>query len=261
MDISLVIGIFFSLVLSAFFSGMEIAFVSSNRMLAEMDKGKRGIAQRCIQVFFHNPNGFVSTMLVGNNIVLVLYGILFAELFNKTIFLDFAPATQVLLNTILSTIIVLFTGEFLPKAFFKSNPNKLLTLFAPTAYAFFIILWPISRFSTLLSRIMLRCFGVKITEQKSDGTFTKVELDYLVQSSIENAKDTGKIEEVKIFQNALEFTDTKVRDCMVPRTEINAVDKSCSIDELQQMFIESGNSKIIVYNDDIDHIEALYPFF
>lgn len=112
-------------------------------------------------------------MLVGNNIVLVLYGILFAELFNKTIFLDFAPATQVLLNTILSTIIVLFTGEFLPKAFFKSNPNKLLTLFAPTAYAFFIILWPISRFSTLLSRIMLRCFGVKITEQKSDGTFTK----------------------------------------------------------------------------------------
>lgn len=256
MDISLVIGIFFSLVLSAFFSGMEIAFVSSNRMLAEMDKGKRGIAQRCIQVFFHNPNGFVSTMLVGNNIVLVLYGILFAELFNKTIFLDFAPATQVLLNTIFSTIIVLFTGEFLPKAFFKSNPNKLLTLFAPTAYAFFIILWPISRFSTLLSRIMLRCFGVKITEQKSDGTFTKVELDYLVQSSIENAKDTGKIEEVKIFQNALEFTDTKVRDCMVPRTEINAVDKSCSIDELQQMFIESGNSKIIVYNDDIDHIEG-----
>lgn len=256
MDISLVIGIFFSLVLSAFFSGMEIAFVSSNRMLAEMDKGKRGIAQRCIQVFFNNPNGFVSTMLVGNNIVLVLYGILFAELFNKTIFLDFAPATQVLLNTIFSTIIVLFTGEFLPKAFFKSNPNKLLTLFAPTAYAFFIILWPISRFSTLLSRIMLRCFGVKITEQKSDGTFTKVELDYLVQSSIENAKDTGKIEEVKIFQNALEFTDTKVRDCMVPRTEINAVDKSCSIEELQQMFIESGNSKIIVYNDDIDHIEG-----
>lgn len=256
MDISLVIGIFLSLILSAFFSGMEIAFVSSNRMLAEMDKGKRGIAQRCIQVFFHNPNGFVSTMLVGNNIVLVLYGILFAELFNKTIFLDFAPATQVLLNTILSTIIVLFTGEFLPKAFFKSNPNKLLTLFAPTAYAFFIILWPISRFSTFLSRIMLRCFGVKITEQKSDGTFTKVELDYLVQSSIENAKDTGEIEEVKIFQNALEFTDTKVRDCMVPRTEINAVDKSCSIEELQQMFIESGNSKIIVYNDDIDHIEG-----
>lgn len=256
MDISLVIGILLSLVLSAFFSGMEIAFVSSNRMLAEMDKGKRGIAQRCIQVFFHNPNGFVSTMLVGNNIVLVLYGILFAELFNKTIFLNFAPATQVLLNTILSTIIVLFTGEFLPKAFFKSNPNKLLTLFAPTAYVFFIILWPISRFSTFLSRIMLRCFGVKITEQKSDVTFTKVELDYLVQSSIENAKDTGKIEEVKIFQNALEFTDTKVRDCMVPRTEINAVDKSCSIEELQQMFIESGNSKIIVYNDDIDHIEG-----
>ncbi|MDR0186444.1 HlyC/CorC family transporter [Prevotella brunnea] len=257
MNISLIVGIIISLVLSAFFSGMEIAFVSSNRMLAEMDKEKKGLAQRCIQVFFHNPNGFVSTMLVGNNIVLVLYGILFADLFNKTLFSSFDSATQVFLCTVFSTIIVVFTGEFLPKTFFKSNPNKLLTFFAPLAYFFFILLWPISRFSTFLSRIMLRSIGVNMIEVKNDGTFTKVDLDYLVQSSIENANADNEIEEeVKIFQNALEFTDTKVRDCMVPRTEINAVEESCSTNDLRQMFIESGNSKIIVYKDDIDHIEG-----
>ena len=246
-----------SLTLSAFFSGMEIAFVSSNRMLAEMDKEKNGFAQRCLQIFYRNPNGFVSTMLVGNNIVLVLYGILFADIFNATLFLSYSPVTQVALNTILSTIIVVFTGEFIPKVLFKSSPNTLLSFFAPLAYLFFIVLWPISRFSTFISRIMLRTIGVKVDEVKNDGTFTKVDLDYLLQSSIENAKDDGKLEEeVKIFQNALEFTDTKVKDCMVPRTEINAVDITCPVAELQQKFIESGNSKIVVYKDDIDHIEG-----
>lgn len=255
MDISIVIGIIITLILSAFFSGMEIGFVASNRMLAEMDKEKNGLSQRCIQVFYRNPNGFVSTMLVGNNMVLVLYGILFADLFNKTIFRDFDPGTQVFLDTVFSTIIVLFTGEFLPKTFFRSNPNKLLTIFAPLAYVFFIVLWPISRFSTFVSRLMLRLVGVKMNEEESDGTFTKVDLDYLVQSSIDNAKDDEEIEEeVKIFQNALEFTETKVRDCMIPRTEINAVEENSSVEELQQMFIESGNSKIIVYKGDIDHI-------
>ncbi|GAB6981863.1 hemolysin family protein [Prevotella dentasini] len=257
MDISLIIGIVITLVLSAFFSGMEIGFVASNRLLAEMDKEKNGISQRCLAVFYRNPNGFVSTMLVGNNIVLVLYGILFASVLNQTLFQNLDPATQVILNTACSTIIVVFTGEFLPKTFFKSNPNRLLTAFAPLAYIFFIILWPISRFSTFISRIFLGIVGVRISKEENDGTFTKVDLDYLVQSSIDNAKDDKDIEdEVKIFQNALEFTDTKVRDCMVPRTEINAVEENCSVEELQQMFIESGNSKIVVYKGDIDHIRG-----
>ncbi len=255
MDTSLIVGIIISLTLSAFFSGMEIAFVSSNRMLAEMDKEKNGFAQKCIHIFYKNPNGFVSTMLVGNNIVLVLYGILFANLFNATLFLSFPPATQVILNTLLSTLIVVFTGEFIPKLLFKSSPNSLLTFFSPLAYLFFIILWPISRFSTFLSRMILKSIGVKMDEIKNNGTFTKVDLDYLLQSSIDNAKNDGSIEEeVKIFQNALDFTDTKVKDCMIPRTEINAVDIDCTAADLQQMFIESGNSKIIVYKEDIDHI-------
>lgn len=245
------------MVLSAFFSGMEIAFVSSNRLLVEMEKEKNGLAQKCLTVFYNNPNGFVSTMLVGNNIVLVVYGILFAQLFDATLFHSYEPATRVVLDTILSTLIVLFTGEFLPKTLFKSNPNRLLTFFAPLAYIFFIVLWPISRFTTFIARVLLRLLGVKIDEKENDGTFTKVDLDYLVQSSIDNAENEDDIEdEVKIFQNALDFQDTKVRDCMVPRTEINAIEENCSLEELQQMFIESGNSKIIVYEGDIDHIKG-----
>ena len=245
------------MVLSAFFSGMEIAFVSSNRLLVEMEKEKNGLAQKCLTVFYNNPNGFVSTMLVGNNIVLVVYGILFAQLFDATLFHPYEPATRVVLDTILSTLIVLFTGEFLPKTLFKSNPNRLLTFFAPLAYIFFIVLWPISRFTTFIARVLLRLFGVKIDEKENDGTFTKVDLDYLVQSSIDNAENEDDIEdEVKIFQNALDFQDTKVRDCMVPRTEINAIEENCSLEELQQMFIESGNSKIIVYEGNIDHIKG-----
>lgn len=252
---NIIIGIIITLVLSAFFSGMEIAFVSSNRLLAEMDKEKNGVAQRCLDVFFKNPNGFVSTMLVGNNIVLVVYGILFAMLFDSTIFKTLDEGSRLAADTILSTIIVLFTGEFLPKTFFKSNPNRLLTFFAPLAYVFYVILWPISRFSTFLSRIFLRMIGIKMEKETDPGSFTKVDLDDLVQSSIENARNSDEIEdEVKIFQNALDFRDTKVRDCMIPRTEINAVERNCSPDELLQKFIESGNSKIVVYDGDIDHI-------
>lgn len=244
------------MVLSAFFSGMEIAFVSSNRMLAEMDKEKNGLSQRLITFFYHHPNGFVSTMLVGNNIVLVVYGILFARIFDSTVFAGFDAGVRVTLDTILSTIVMLFTGEFLPKTFFKSSPNKLLSFFAPIAAIFYILLWPISKFSTFLSRIMLRLAGIKINQEESEKSFTKVDLDYLVQSSIDNAPKNGEVDdEVKIFQNALDFPDIKVRDCMIPRTEINAVDMDdCTPDELMQKFIESGNSKIIVYKGDIDHI-------
>lgn len=251
----IVLGILVTLVFSAFFSGMEIAFVSSNRLLVEMDKEKNGLAQRCLSQFYDHPNVFVSTMLVGNNIVLVVYGILFAFLFDNTLFHMFNDGTRVLLDTICSTIIVLFTGEFLPKTLFKSNPNRMLTFFAPLAYVFYIVLWPISRFATFLSRGLLRMVGIKMDKQKDDGAFTKVDLDYLVQSSIDNARSNEDIEEeVKIFQNALDFSDTKVRDCMVPRTEIIAVEDHCPLDELRQKFTESGKSKVVVFKDDIDHI-------
>ena len=235
------------MVLSAFFSGMEIAFVASNRLLMKVGKDQSGLSQHCLKVFYANPNSFVSTMLVGNNIVLVVYGILFARIF------DGLWQLAGISND--ATLVILFTGEFLPKTLFKSNPNRLMSLLAPVAYLFYIVLWPISRFSTLLSRLFLRLLGVKMEEGNNDGTFTKVDLDDLVQSSIDNTPQGGEVDdEMKIFQNALDFPDLKVRDCMVPRTEINAVPYDCTADELQQKFVESGNSKILIYKEDIDHI-------
>ena len=255
VDIPLIVGILVTMVFSAFFSGMEIAFVSSNRMRAEMDKEKMPLSSHALEVFYSHPNNFVSTMLVGNNIALVVYGILIASLFDNTIFKGMDAAFTVPADTILSTIIVLFTGEFLPKSLFKSNPNRLLAIFAIPAFLCYVVLWPISRFSTWLSRIFLRIFGIKLEKENADDAFTKVDLDYLVQTSINNAENEEDIEdEVKIFQNALDFADTKVRDCMVPRTEIRAVEDNCSLDELMTVFVESGKSKIIVYHDDIDHI-------
>lgn len=253
---NLIIGLLVTMLFSAFFSGMEIAFVSSNRLLLEMDREKNGLSQRAIEVFYRYPNNFVSTMLVGNNIALVVYGILFAYIFDTTLFCSLSDGARVTADTLLSTLVVLFTGEFLPKSIFKSNPNTMLTVFAVPAYICYVVLYPISKFATLLSRGLLRLVGVKVPKESEGKEFTKVDLDYLVQSSIDNAKDEDDLdEEVKIFHNALDFSDTKVRDCMVPRTEIEAIDiEDCSLEELKNKFIESGHSKIVAYREDIDHI-------
>ena len=194
-------------------------------------------------------------MLVGNNIALVIYGILFARIFDSTLFQPFSDGIRVTADTLLSTIIVLFTGEFLPKTIFKNTPNTMLTFFAIPAYVCYVVLYPISRLATLLSKGLLRLVGIRMNKQSEGREFTKVDLDYLVQTSIDNAEDEDEVgEEVKIFQNALDFSETKIRDCMVPRTEIDAVEDTATIGALMQTFIESGHSKIIVYHEDIDHI-------
>ncbi len=240
---------------SAFFSGMEIAFVSSNRLLAEMDRDKNGLSQKALNIFYQHPNNFVSTMLVGNNIALVVYGILFAKIFDATLFAPLSDGMRVMADTLLSTLVVLFTGEFLPKTIFKNNPNTLLTFFAVPAWVCYVVLYPISRFASLLSKGLLRLAGVHMDKAAGEREFTKVDLDYLVQTSIDNADDEAEIgEEVRIFQNALDFSETKIRDCMVPRTEIDAVADTATIEQLKQVFIESGHSKIVVYHEDIDHI-------
>lgn len=252
---SLIIGLLVSMLFSAFFSGMEIAFVSSNRLRAEMDREKNGLSQKAIAIFFQHPNNFVSTMLVGNNIALVIYGILFARIFDATLFYSLSDGMRVTADTLLSTLVVLFTGEFLPKTIFKNNPNTMLTFFAIPAYLCYVVLYPVSRFASMLSKGLLRLVGVRMNKKDEDKEFTKVDLDYLVQTSIDNAGNEDEIgEEVKIFQNALEFSETKVRDCMVPRTEIDAMEDTATIEELKQTFIESGHSKIIIYHDDIDNV-------
>ncbi|MBR6841736.1 MAG: HlyC/CorC family transporter [Prevotella sp.] len=252
---STIIWLVVAMLFSAFFSGMEIAFVSSNRLLAEMDREKNGFSQKAISLFYQHPNNFVSTMLVGNNIALVIYGILFARIFDATLFASLSDGMRVTADTLLSTVVVLFTGEFLPKTIFKNNPNTMLTVFAVPAWICYVVLYPISRFATLIAKGMLRIFGIRMSKNDEEHEFTKVDLDYLVQSSIDNANNEDEIgEEVKIFQNALEFSETKIRDCMVPRTEIDAVEDTATIEQLKQVFIESGHSKILVYHEDIDHI-------
>ena len=241
---------------SAFFSGMEIAFVSVDKLRFEMER-KDGVTSRILSYFFRNSNNFISTMLVGNNIALVIYGILMAQvikvhLLGNLISNDFV---EVLLQTVISTLIILVTGEFLPKTLFKINPNLVLKVCAFPLFICYVILYPISQLSSGLCYLFLRMFGMKINKEASDKAFGKVDLDYFVQSSIDNAEDEEELDtEVKIFQNALDFSSIKIRDCIVPRTEVVAVDLTTSLEELKSLFVESGISKIIVYDGNIDNV-------
>ena len=249
-------NILVSLAFSAFFSGMEISYVSANKLRFELDKKDKSLTSKILDVFFHNPNQFISTMLVGNNIALVVYGLQMAILLEPWIaqFVD-QEALIVLIQSIISTILILFTGEFIPKTIFKIDPNFFLRLFALPLYLIYILLYPISKFSSLLSFLILRIAGVKNWKDSGVYTLGKVDLDYFIQQSIEDAPQDSEMDtEVKIFQNALEFSNVKVRDCIVPRTEIVACDKEVSTDELRSRFIETGLSKILIYDENIDNI-------
>ena len=241
---------------SAFFSGMEIAFVSVDKLRFEMER-KDGVTSRILSYFFRNSNNFISTMLVGNNIALVIYGILMAQIIKVHLLGDLISNdfVEVLLQTVISTLIILVTGEFLPKTLFKINPNLVLKVCAFPLFICYVILYPISQLSSGLSYLFLRMFGMKINKEASDKAFGKVDLDYFVQSSIDNAEDEEELDtEVKIFQNALDFSSIKIRDCIVPRTEVVAVDLTTSLEELKSLFVESGISKIIVYDGNIDNV-------
>lgn len=249
-------NILVSLAFSAFFSGMEISYVSANKLRFELDKKDKSLTSKILDVFFHNPNQFISTMLVGNNIALVVYGLQMAILLEPWIaqFVD-QEALIVLIQSIISTILILFTGEFIPKTIFKIDPNFFLRLFALPLYLIYILLYPISKFSSLLSFLILRIAGVNNLKDSGVYTLGKVDLDYFIQQSIEDAPQDSEMDtEVKIFQNALEFSNVKVRDCIVPRTEIVACDKEVSTDELRSRFIETGLSKILIYDENIDNI-------
>lgn len=252
-----IIQILVTMAFSAFFSGVEIAFVSSNKLRFEMDKNKGSITSRILSNFFKHPNTFISTMLVGNNVALVIYGILMAQLIGENLLNGIIDNhfLLVMIQTVISTFIILVTGEFMPKTIFKINPNLSLNIFAVPLYICYIILYPISKFASGISNLLLRIFGVKVNKDASAKAFTKIDLDYLIQSSIENSDSKEELDaEVKIFQNALDFSTIKTRDCMIPRTEIVAVEDSANINELKSRFIESGISKIIVYKDSIDNI-------
>lgn len=252
----LIIQLLISMVFSAFFSGMEIAFVSSNKLRFEMEK-TNNVSSHILSVFYRHSNNFISTMLVGNNIALVIYGILMAQLIEQYILAGVITNQAILvpIETIVSTLIILVTGEFIPKTLFKINPNATLKIFCLPTFACYILLYPISRFSSWLSTGILHMVGIRTNKEDREKAFTKVDLDYFIQSSIEEAKEGNEIDnEIKIFRNALDFSNVKIRDCMIPRTEIIAVEVDTPLDELKKVFIENGISKVIVYKDNIDNI-------
>ena len=256
----LIISCIIVLLFSAFFSGMEIAFVSSSKLRVEMDKAsKEGLTSRILGIFYAHPNNFISTLLVGNNIALVIYGILMARIIGDYLFIPLGitdnETLQLILQTVISTLIVLVTGEFLPKTIFRINPNGMMNAFALPAFLFYVLLFPISKLTSGLSKAFLWMAGAKVKPATAEKAFTKIDLDDLIQRNMDNVSDESEInEEVKIFQNALDFAETKVRDCIVPRTEIDAAPIDAPLEALQNQFVESGHSKIIIYREDLDDI-------
>ena len=234
---------------------MEIAFVSSNKLRFELNKKQKDLASSILSVFYRNPQRYISTMLVGNNISLVIYGILMAQILEPGLaFLG----NQILITftqTIIATILVLITGEFLPKTIFRINPNLWLRIFSWLLYVFYIILYPISSFSSWVAIRMMRLFGVRINQGTQVNIFSRIDLNYLIQESFDNDQTEKEFEnEVKIFQNALDFSKVRLRDCCVPRTEIIALEYNIDLETLKQTFIETGLSKIPIYKSDIDNI-------
>ena len=246
-----------SLIFSAFFSGMEIAFVSSNRVRFELDMKKETLLGRVLNLFYHHQEQFISTMLVGNNIALVIYGIGMAELLSPVLSYIYDNDIFVLLSqTLLSTLLILLTAEFFPKTLFRINPNSVLRFFALPVYPIYLILYPLSKLTSLFSKGVLWLSGVKISNHQEENAMSKVDLDFFIQQSIDEADNEQEVEtEMKIFRNALDFSNVKLRDCMIPRNEIVAVDRDKTMrQELISTFIETGLSKIIVYKENIDDI-------
>ena len=247
--------ILLTLLFSAFFSGMEIAFVTSNKLRFELDKKQRDLTSSILSIFYKYPQQYISTMLVGNNVSLVIYGLLMADVLTPWLKPIGNQFLITLFQTILATVIVLFTGEFLPKTIFRVNPNLWLRIFSWLLLLFYVLLYPISRFSTWLSMGILKTLRVKISATTEENVFSRIDLNYLIQETFESHQNEKELEnEVKIFQNALDFSKVRLRDCSVPRTEIIALDYDTDVVTLKQTFIETGLSKIPIYRGDIDNI-------
>jgi len=246
-----------SILLSGLFSGTEIAFVQSSKVRIGIDEQQGGLISRIIGGFTRHQDMFISTILVGNNVVLVIYGISISVIINPWL-KDILPDSEGLMlvaNTCISTIIILITGEFLPKTLFRINPNTMLKVFALPIYVIYILLYPVSLFASGLSRLMMRIFGIK--EKKNDNArLTIDQIDHFVQQAFEDKKEGENVEnEVKIFRNALDFKDTHIHDCLIPRNEIVAVNiDTTTRQQLVNKFISTGLSKIVVYRNDIDDV-------
>ncbi|MDA8630040.1 hemolysin family protein [Flavobacteriaceae bacterium] len=246
--------IIFSLLLSAFFSGMEIAYVSSNRLNLEIEKNQVGLIPKLLSIITQNPSRFIATMLIGNNFALVIYGIFMGQfIVDNLTFMNLSvmnELTIVLIQTLISTLVILVTAEFIPKVLFQIYSNISMKVFAIPAYFFYTIFYPITSLVTIISNFILKSF-FKVNSDESSISFSKIELE----NYIENEKSDKNLDsEIEIFQNALELSEIKARDIMVPRAEIIALEDSTKIQKVKDLFIETGLSKIPIYKDSIDDI-------
>ena len=245
-----------SLLFGGLFSGAEMAFVTSDRVRVEIDVKQGGIIGRVLRRFYANPQFFISSILVGNNIVLVIYGMGAAKLLDplqEPLGID--DGTLLLMQTIASTIVIIITGEFLPKTIFRINPNASMRFIAIPIFLFYIILYPIALLATAISRGLMRLFGLK-SDQVEIKMISVSDLNDYLEDTIDSLHDQKETvgTEVKMFQNALDFSNTHLRDCMIPRNEIVAAKSDITYDELSKLFTSSGRSKILIYREDIDDI-------
>ena len=254
MEISIIIV---CLILCAFFSGMEIAFISSNKIYLEIEKKQDSFLSTILTRLTEKPSKFIAAMLIGNNIALVIYGFFMGELLMhwiETFGYHFSELVNLLLQTLLSTAIVLITAEFLPKVFFQIYANTLIKVFALPAYLFYVLFYFISSFFIWVSDFVLKRF-FKTEGDQVPLYFSKAELGNYITEQMSTVEDHDEMDsEIQMFQNALEFSGVKARDVMSPRTEIVAVDLFDSVAELKQLFIETGYSKIVVYQNSLDDI-------
>jgi len=254
MEIEIII-ILISIILSAFFSGMEIAFVSANKLHIELEKKREGFIPKILNIITQKSSKFITTMFVGNNISLVIYsyymGIFLVKLLPLESYNNFSV---LLIQTFISTIIILITAEFLPKAIFRIYANEVLKLFVVPAYVFYILFHFFSEFITIISDFFLRVF-FKTDADEQQTEFSKEELGNYISEQLETGNDEDHIDsEIQIFQNALDFQNVKAREVMVPRTEIIAVELHEKVAHLKKIFIDSGLSKVLVYKSSLDDV-------
>lgn len=261
MEVDLII-ILISILFSAFFSGMEIAYVSANKFQVELEKKEDSLVSKVLRKLTSKSSKFITTMLVGNNISLVVYGFFMGDLLTKTLPLQSVDQFTILIvQTLISTIIILVTAEFLPKAIFRIYANETLRIFAVPAYFFYIIFYYISSFITAISNFFLKVF-FNTNGDEEENEFGKEELGQYIEQELENVKDDEELDsEIQIFQNALEFHNVKAREVMIPRTEVVAVDLNETITNVRELFVETGYSKIIVYKDSLDEVKGYIHVF
>lgn len=250
-----------TIILSAFFSGMEIAFISSNKLRVEIDYKQRRLGSRIVKRFTDKPGSFIVTMLIGNNIALVIYGIYIARLLEPKLsgFIE-SEFLILLIKTLISTIIILVLAEYIPKAIFRLAPNSFLNSLSFPTLLIYIIFFPITYLVIKISNALLRLFfGVSQDDEVEKKIFSKVDLDNLVNDVQKEERDSDlEKQDIKIFQNALDLSNIKLRACMVPRTEIIALEANNSLEDLHQSFIETGHSNILIYEDSIDNITGYF---